>query len=66
VAAGLLNALRQAGSLFGVAIAGATTILAPRVSIALWWIGGVGFVMYALAALMSAFAPRWREGERAR
>jgi len=63
VAAGLLNALRQAGSLFGVAIAGAATILAPRVSIALWWVGGVGFVMYAAAALMSAFAPRWREGE---
>jgi DHA2 family methylenomycin A resistance protein-like MFS transporter len=32
VAAGLLSALRQAGSLFGVAIAGAATILAPQVS----------------------------------
>jgi hypothetical protein len=31
---------------------------------ALWWIGGVGFVMYALAALISALAPRWREGGR--
>jgi EmrB/QacA subfamily drug resistance transporter len=64
VASGLLNALRQAGSLVGVAVAGAATILAPRLSMALWWIGGVGFVMYALAALISALAPRWREGGR--
>ncbi|MFM0671262.1 DHA2 family efflux MFS transporter permease subunit [Paraburkholderia sediminicola] len=71
VASGVLNALRQAGGLLGVAMAGAATILAPRVSTALWWVAGIGFVTYASAAVLAglaglaAFAPRRSEGARA-
>ena len=57
VASGLLNALRQAGGLVGVAIAGAATILAPHVSIALWWVAAMGLVTYAGAAILAACAP---------
>ncbi|MEQ5844152.1 MFS transporter [Paraburkholderia acidicola] len=56
VASGLLNALRQAGSLFGVAIAGAATILAPHLSVALWVVGAVGFTTYAIAAMVAGTA----------
>ncbi|MFM0203855.1 hypothetical protein PQR53_28805 [Paraburkholderia fungorum] len=67
VASGLLNALPQAGGLVGVAMAGAATILAPHVSIALWWVAGIGLVTYASAAVLAgfaAFAPAWSEGRR--
>ena len=57
VASGLLNALRQAGGLVGVAIAGAAMILAPHVSIALWWVAAMGLVTYAGAAILAACAP---------
>ncbi|QDQ80672.1 MFS transporter [Paraburkholderia megapolitana] len=56
VASGLLNALRQSGSLFGVAIAGAATILAPHLSVALWVVGAVGFTTYAIAAMVAGTA----------
>ncbi|WP_133646571.1 MFS transporter [Paraburkholderia flava] len=56
VASGLLNALRQAGSLFGVAIAGAATILAPHLSKALWVVAAVGFATYAVATVVAAYA----------
>jgi DHA2 family methylenomycin A resistance protein-like MFS transporter len=68
VASGLLNALRQAGGLVGVAIAGAATILAPHVSTALWWVAAMELVTYASAAGLAAcaaFAPGWSEGRRA-
>jgi hypothetical protein len=64
----LLNALRQAGGLVGVAIAGAATILAPHVSTALWWVAAMELVTYASAAGLAAcaaFAPGWSEGRRA-
>lgn len=67
VASGVLNALRQAGGLLGVAMAGAATILAPHVSIALWCVAGIGLMTYASAAVLAAyaaFAPKWSEGRR--
>ncbi|MFM0157772.1 MFS transporter [Paraburkholderia sediminicola] len=68
VASGVLNALRQAGGLVGVAMAGAATILSPHVSTALWCVAGMGLVTYASAAVLAAFAafaPAWSEGRRA-
>ena len=68
VASGLLNALRQAGGLLGVAMAGAATILAPHVSTALWWVAALACVTYAGAAglaAFAAFAPLRSEGRRA-
>ncbi|RDK02055.1 MFS transporter [Paraburkholderia lacunae] len=56
VASGVLNALRQAGGLLGVAMAGAATILAPQVSIALWVVAGLGLATYAIAAALATFA----------
>ncbi|WP_323120415.1 MFS transporter [Burkholderia alba] len=49
VASGLLNALRQAGSLLGVAMAGAAAMLTLRWSVALWAVAAIGFVTYAAA-----------------
>jgi DHA2 family methylenomycin A resistance protein-like MFS transporter len=56
VASGLLNALRQAGGLVGVAMAGAAAILAPHVAVALWWVAAMGLVTYAGAAALAAWA----------
>ncbi|MDN7585328.1 MFS transporter [Burkholderia seminalis] len=56
VASGFLNAARQAGSLFGVAIAGAATILLPDLTDALWAIAALGCVAYAVAALAARAA----------
>lgn len=65
VASGLLNALRQAGGLLGVAMAGAATIFAPRISTALWWVAALACVTYASAASLAAFAALRRESRSA-
>ncbi|GLU34875.1 MFS transporter [Trinickia caryophylli] len=54
VASGLLNALRQTGGLIGVALAGAATALAPRLSVSLAVVGGLSCVAYAAAAWLAA------------
>lgn len=53
VASGLLNALRQAGSLVGVALAGAVTMLATHLTISLCVVSAVGGIAYAAAALLA-------------
>ena len=58
VASGLLNALRQTGSLLGVAAASAATVLAPRLSLSLWLVSGMSLAVYALAAGVSIWAAR--------
>ncbi|PMS23631.1 MFS transporter [Trinickia dabaoshanensis] len=68
VASGLLNALRQAGSLLGVAFAGAAAVLAVHLSTALTVVGVLAGVTYAGAACLAAAAGRARgysAGERA-
>ncbi|WP_241020883.1 hypothetical protein [Burkholderia sp. Ac-20344] len=50
VASGFLNAARQAGSLLGVAIAGAATMLLPQRASALWAVAAVSAAVYASAA----------------
>jgi predicted MFS family arabinose efflux permease len=50
VASGLLNALRQTGSLLGVAIASAASTLAPDQPAALWIVAVLAAAVYALAA----------------
>ncbi|MGN6229878.1 MAG: MFS transporter [Trinickia sp.] len=62
VASGLLNALRQAGSLLGVAFAGAAAMLATHLSTALTVVGVLAGVTYAAAACLAA---RSGDGERA-
>ena len=54
VASGLLNALRQTGGLIGVALAGAATALAPRLSISLAIVGAMSCAAYAAAAWLAA------------
>ncbi|MEK7917065.1 MFS transporter [Burkholderia contaminans] len=66
VASGFLNAARQAGSLLGVAIAGAATILLPDVADALWAVAGIGCVAYAIAALAAWTAGRAHAAQRTR
>lgn len=61
VASGLLNALRQAGSLLGVAFAGAATAVFPHLSTALTVVAVLAGVTYAGAACLAA-----RSGERVR
>ena len=56
VASGLLNALRQAGSLLGVAFAGAAAMLATHLTTALTFVGVLAGVTYALAACLAAKA----------
>ena len=56
VASGLLNALRQAGSLLGVAFAGAATMLATHLTTALTVVGVLAGVTYAGAACLAASA----------
>ncbi|NTY39404.1 MFS transporter [Burkholderia diffusa] len=51
VASGFLNAARQAGSLLGVAIAGAATMLLPNPAASLWAVAAVSSAAYAIAAL---------------
>lgn len=58
VASGLLNALRQAGSLLGVALAGAATMLATHLSSALTVVGALAGVTYAGAAVLAARSSR--------
>jgi DHA2 family methylenomycin A resistance protein-like MFS transporter len=50
VASGLLNALRQTGSLLGVAAASAASTLAPNRPAALWIVAMMAAVVYAFAA----------------
>ena len=54
VASGLLNALRQAGSLLGVAFAGAATLLCQHLSTALIAVGVMAGVAYAVAVVLAA------------
>jgi hypothetical protein len=54
VASGLLNALRQAGSLLGVAFAGAAAMLATHLTTALSMVGVLAGVTYAGAACLAA------------
>ncbi|MGN6648510.1 DHA2 family efflux MFS transporter permease subunit [Trinickia sp.] len=56
VASGLLNALRQAGSLLGVAFAGAAAMLATHLTTALTVVGVLAGVTYAGAACLAARA----------
>ena len=56
VASGLLNALRQAGSLPGVAFAGAATLLCAHLSTALIVVGAMAGVTYAGSVLLAARA----------
>jgi predicted MFS family arabinose efflux permease len=60
VASGLLNALRQAGSLLGVAFAGASAVLTTHLSTALTIVGVLAGVTYAGAACLAARASRTR------
>jgi hypothetical protein len=66
VASGFLNAARQAGSLLGVAIAGAATILLPDLTDALWAVAALGGVAYAIAALAARAAGRAEAAQRGR
>ena len=50
VASGLLNALRQTGSLLGVAAASAASTLTPNLPAALWIVAVMAAVVYAFAA----------------
>jgi EmrB/QacA subfamily drug resistance transporter len=50
VASGLLNALRQTGSLLGVAAASAASTLTPNLSAALWIVAVMAAAVYAFAA----------------
>jgi hypothetical protein len=50
----LLNALRQAGSLLGVAFAGAAAMLATHLSSALTVVGVLAGATYAAAACLAA------------
>lgn len=54
VASGLLNALRQAGSLLGVAFAGAATLLCAQLSTALIVVGAMAGFAYAGSAFLAA------------
>ncbi|WP_309476996.1 MFS transporter [Trinickia acidisoli] len=54
VASGLLNALRQSGSLLGVAFAGAAAMLATHLTTALTAVGVVAGITYACAAWLAA------------
>ncbi|HKT64741.1 MAG TPA: MFS transporter [Burkholderia sp.] len=56
VASGFLNAARQAGSLLGVAFAGAATMLLPNLAAALRAVAALGFAAYAVAALVALMA----------
>jgi EmrB/QacA subfamily drug resistance transporter len=56
VASGFLNAARQAGSLLGVAFAGAATMLLPNLPAALRAVAALGFAAYAAAALVALTA----------
>ncbi len=58
VASGLLNALRQAGSLLGVAFAGAAAMLAAHLSTALTAVGILAGISYAGAACLAARSSR--------
>jgi len=53
VASGLLNALRQLGSLLGVAAASAAVALTPNWSSALWSVTVLAAAVYALAAALA-------------
>lgn len=53
VASGLLNALRQLGSLLGVAAASAASTLAPHLPVALWIVAIMAGVAYIAAALVA-------------
>ncbi|MGN6315179.1 MFS transporter [Trinickia sp.] len=66
VASGLLNALRQAGSLLGVALAGAATMLAAHLSSALTAVGVLAGVTYAGAAILAARSSRETKHEARR
>ncbi|BCH02265.1 hypothetical protein MesoLj131b_42640 [Mesorhizobium sp. 131-2-5] len=50
VASGLLNALRQTGSLLGVAAASAASTLTPNLPAALWIVAVMAAVVYAFSA----------------
>jgi EmrB/QacA subfamily drug resistance transporter len=54
VASGLLNALRQTGSLLGVAFAGAATLLCRHLSTALIAVGATAGLAYAGAVVLAA------------
>ncbi|UJD92560.1 MFS transporter (plasmid) [Rahnella aquatilis] len=60
VASGLLNALRQLGSLFGVAIASAASTLAPQLPIAMWIMAAVAAAVYVFAAALAIVWVRQR------
>ncbi|MCC4595804.1 MFS transporter [Xanthomonas campestris pv. phormiicola] len=64
VASGLLNALRQAGSLLGVAAASAASALAPQLVTALWSVAMLAGSVYLLAAAAAVgwIAPAVRRG----
>nr|WP_282960066.1 MFS transporter [Burkholderia cenocepacia] len=66
MASGFLNAARQAGSLLGVAVAGAATILLPDLTDALWAVAALGGVAYAIAALAARAAGRAEAAQRDR
>ncbi|WP_407660604.1 MFS transporter [Mesorhizobium huakuii] len=53
VASGLLNALRQTGSLLGVAAASAASTLTPNLPAALWIVAVTAAAVYALAASLA-------------
>ncbi|EHH03599.1 major facilitator transporter [Agrobacterium tumefaciens CCNWGS0286] len=53
VASGLLNAMRQIGSLLGVAAAGAAVALTPNWSSALWSVTILAAAVYVLAAALA-------------
>ncbi|WP_259671707.1 MFS transporter [Rhizobium sp. NZLR3b] len=53
VASGLLNALRQLGSLFGVAVASAAVALTLHGANALWTVAVLAAAVYALAAALA-------------
>lgn len=58
VASGLLNALRQTGSLLGVAAASAAATLAPDLSAAIWIAAIVSGSAYVAASLVAAIGMR--------
>ncbi|AOJ34717.1 MFS transporter [Burkholderia metallica] len=66
VASGFLNAARQAGSLFGVAIASAATMLLPNPTAALWAVAAVACVAYATAAVAARTAGTAKTAQRGR
>ncbi|MDI3382441.1 MFS transporter [Xenophilus aerolatus] len=64
IASGLLNAMRQTGSLLGVALAGAAVALARDADSALWTVAAVSSAAYASAALLTWHGARPRDPAR--